>query len=143
MDKPPRDFGYADINVGDKASLSVRITETLVDEFAKLSGDMNPLHMDEKYASGTPFGGRIAHGMIVGALFSRLIGMQLPGRYSLYLSQSLQFRAPIAVDTEITVSGQVVQKTDAVKTIAIRTIAEASDSKQILVSGEALVQLFK
>jgi 3-hydroxybutyryl-CoA dehydratase len=139
----PREMVYNDIAVGDRASFEVTVNEKLVDEFSKISGDMNPLHMDEEYARGTTQGKRIAHGMIVGALFSRLVGMHLPGKYSLYLSQTLKFQNPIALGTKVTIAGEVTHKSDAHKTITIRTTAEDTVAKKTLVSGEAIVQLLK
>lgn len=143
MNDASKEIFYDTIVAGDKASFSVTITEKLINEFAGISGDVNPLHVDENYASRTHFGGRIAHGMIVGALFSRLIGMHLPGKYSLYLSQTLRFHNPIPCGAEIIVRGEVTHKTDAAKTIIIRTTAEDKNSGKILTSGEAMVQLLK
>jgi 3-hydroxybutyryl-CoA dehydratase len=136
-------FVYDDIAVGDSASFSVAITEALVDDFARLSGDENPLHMDGAYAEQTQFKGRIAHGMIVGALFSRLIGMHLPGKYAVYLSQTLQFREAVMIGEEIVIRGTVSHKTDALKTITIKTVASDKADKKIFVQGEALVKLLQ
>ena len=134
---------YDGIAVGDRASFSMLITSELIDEFAKVSGDINPLHMDEVYAEGTIFKQRIAHGMIIGSFFSQLIGMHLPGENSLYLSQTLRFHRPAFIGSKIIISGEVIHKTDVAKTVTIRTMAEDSDSGQLLVSGEAMVQLLK
>lgn len=143
MNEECRTFAYKDISVGDAASFDITITEELVNDFARISGDMNPLHVSEGYAAETSFGHRIAHGMIAGMLFSRLIGMRLPGKYTLYLSQTLRFHAPIYVNTKITVRGEVAHKTDSQKSIAIRMIAEDSNTKKPLVTGEALIKLLK
>ena len=132
---------YADISLGDKASFSVVVDEKLVEEFGKLSGDTNPLHVDEAYARKTRFGARIAHGMIVGCLFSRFVGMHLPGKYSLYLSQTLSFRNPIFLGTAVVVRGEVTHKSDASKTLTIRLAATDASSKKIFVEGEAMVQV--
>ena len=134
---------YDTLAVGDSASFDVTITEALVREFAGLSGDRNPLHIDPDYAKETSFKKPVAHGMIVGALFSRLVGMYLPGKYSLYLSQSIQFRNPISIDTEVLIRGEITQKSDAYKTIVIKTTAEDRGTKKMLASGEAMVQLLK
>jgi len=143
MNNAPAQTTYKDIAVGSAVSFTVTITPELVDAFAALSGDHNPLHMEEWYASETAFHGRIAHGMISGALFSRLIGMHLPGKYSLYLSQSLRFHGPIAIGTRVMISGTVTHKTDVHNTVTIHTTAEDASSKKILVSGDAMVRLLK
>lgn len=125
---------------GDEAQFACTITSELVAQFAALSGDFNPLHMDEAYARTTAFKERIAHGAIAEALFSRLVGMHLPGRYALYLSQTLQFKRPILLGTEALVRGIVRQKSAAAKTLTIETtLCDASGT--VLVSGEALVSV--
>jgi len=136
-------FAYADISVGEKAAFSVLITDELVDEFGNLSGNLNPLHMDEEYGRRSVFHHRIAHGMLAGCLFSRLLGMYLPGEHSLCLSQTLQFRRPVMIGVELTIRGEVLQKTDSSKTITVLTVAEDSHTGEVLVSGEALVRLLK
>ncbi len=141
MSNIPKETTYDEIAVGDHASFTVVVTEELVDAFAKMSGDVNPLHMDEAYARTTPFGQRIAHGMIAGSLFSRLVGMYLPGRFAVYLSQTLRFHQPIAIGTELEIRGEVTHKTDAAKTITVRTTAEDAQQKRLLVSGDAMIKL--
>ncbi|MEK7180800.1 MAG: MaoC family dehydratase [Patescibacteria group bacterium] len=136
-------ISYHEIMVGNRASFSLVITEKLVNNFSEISGDTNPLHVDEEYASRTHFGHRIAHGMLAGALFSKLIGMHLPGKYSLYLSQTLYFHNPIWLGAAVSVCGEVTHKTDATKTVIIHTSAEDTKSKKLLVDGDALVKLFK
>ena len=138
-----RALTYADIAVGDAASSSAVVDAHLVATFGMVSGDMNPLHMDDRYAARTQFGGRIAHGMIVGALFSRLIGMHLPGKYSLYLSQTLRFHHPVHVGDELTVRGEVMQKSDALKIVTLRMIALCTKSDTTVVSGNAMVKLLQ
>ncbi len=132
---------FSAIKEGDTAHFEVSIDEPMVEAFARLSGDMNPLHTDEAYAKNTPFGSRLPHGMIGGALFSRLIGMYLPGRYALYLSQSLFFKRPLTIGKIVVVSGKVVRKTEAVRVITIKTLIIDKLSEENLIEGEAVVQL--
>ena len=143
MNEPYRRATYDEIAIGDEASFGVRVDEAMVRSFAEFSGDRNPLHMDEHYARHTAPGRRIAHGMIVGALFSRLVGMHLPGKYSLYLSQTLRFRNPIAFDADIIIKGKVIHKSDAHRTVTIHTKAEDPDTGTVLVDGEAIVGILK
>jgi len=91
-----------EIKIGDKASLTKIITEKDVDAFAKVTGDNNPMHMDEEYAAKTMFKQRIAHGMLVGSLFSPLFGVELPGLGSIYIKQSLKFTKPVYFGDAIT-----------------------------------------
>lgn len=134
---------FAEIKIGDQASFKVVITEELVGKFSALSGDTNPLHMDDAYAAVTNFKRRVAHGMIGGCLFSRLVGMHLPGKYCLYLSQSLNFKKPIFLGTEVEVAGEVIKKTDAFQTLEINTFVRNSRTGENLIEGKALVKLLK
>lgn len=120
---------WEEIRVGDNADFNFTITEETIREFAKISGDYNPLHVIE----GVP------HGMIAGALFSRLLGMQLPGLHCLYLSQTLQFRKRIPANVTLKVIGTVLQKSDATHTLTIET--KLKNEGSVLVEGQALVQM--
>jgi acyl dehydratase len=115
------DLRFADISVGDTACFRHSVTAEDVSAFARLSGDCNPLHTDASYAAQTEFGRRLVHGMFLASLFSRLVGMHLPGRRCLYLSQSLDFAQPVFIGDEIEVSGRVLSKNDATQTIMLRT----------------------
>jgi phosphate acetyltransferase/phosphate butyryltransferase len=135
------DTTFDDISVGDHAEFTVLITPELVEQFSLFSGDLNPLHMDETFAATTPLHARVAHGMIVGALFSRLLGMHLPGKGCLYLSQTMQFRNPIFLGTNIAISGEITHKSAAVRTLTVRTLAQDTATKEVLVTGEAVVKI--
>src|SRR6185503_19375017 len=94
---------------GDTAFFSKRVTDTDIQQFADVSGDHNPLHLDEQFAQQTRFGRRIAHGMLGASLISAVIANELPGQGSIYLSQTLQFIAPVflgdTVEARVTVIG--------------------------------------
>ena len=81
-----KNIAFDEIQIGEKASFTVKITKEMVEIFAQLSGDFNPLHMDDTYAEKTKFGKRVCHGMLLSSLFSQLVGMFLPGKNSLYFS---------------------------------------------------------
>lgn len=95
------------MKTGDSASFERTISREDVAAFAALSGDTNPLHIDVGYAEGTPFKKPIVHGMLLGALVSKLVGVYLPGEKCLYLSQSLEFHKPVFPGETVTVSGKV------------------------------------
>lgn len=137
----PAEKKFADINAGDTAQFECTISSEMVSDFAKLSGDYNPLHMSEEYAATTPFKHRIAHGMIAGALFSRLVGMHLPGLYCLYLSQTIHFKNPVYLNSEVLVTGKVITKSDAAQTLTITLTATNKKTGMIAAVGEALVQV--
>ncbi|MCX6787223.1 MAG: MaoC family dehydratase [Candidatus Kaiserbacteria bacterium] len=132
---------FAEIREGDTVQFTVVIDETVVQKFADFSGDFNPLHMDVEFAQKTSLGKRVAHGMLGGIFFSRLVGMHLPGLHSLYLSQSLFFRKPIYLGTTVVVSGVILQKIESMKTVKMATEIRDEETGEILVDGEAMVKV--
>lgn len=95
------------ISIGQKASFSKTCTEQDTQLFAIVSGDQNPIHLDESYAATTQFGQRIAHGMYTGALVSAALATQLPGPGTIYLGQEIKFRAPVFIGDTVTVELEV------------------------------------
>ena len=131
MDDIPEDLKLKDIKIGQKKSFEVVVTESMVDDFAKLSGDNNPLHMDENYAKSNNFKGRVCHGMLLASFFSRLAGMYIPGKNALYFSQSLKFQYPCFVNDRIEIHGEVIDKSLATKIITLKTTI-VKDKRQIV-----------
>jgi 3-hydroxybutyryl-CoA dehydratase len=124
----PRNLSFDEIMLGDTASFEHTFTKEEVLEFAHLSGDTNPLHIDESYAATTQFGRPIVHGMLLGALCSRLVGMYLPGKRCLYLSQTLLFKQPLYCGEQIIVTGVVKSKSIATRIITVEiTIQRNAD----------------
>lgn len=116
-----KNMSFDEIQIGKKASFDKIITTEMVENFAQLSGDFNPLHMDEEYAKKTSFGKRVCHGMLLSSLFSQLVGMFLPGKNSLYFSQSLNFQSPCYIDDEVIIEGEVIEKSIALQMITLKT----------------------
>ena len=138
MTESPLEHTFDDLFVGQKISFSKKIDEFLLNDFAKISGDFNPLHMDDEYAKNTKFGKRVCHGMLLASFFSQLVGMKLPGKNSLYFSQTLNFRNPCFVDDEITIEGEIIEKKSNIKLISIKTIISNQEGK-CLIDGVAKV----
>jgi 3-hydroxybutyryl-CoA dehydratase len=134
MTEKPTEYRLEDINLGQRKQFSVKITESTVNDFAKISGDYNSLHMEEEYASGTPFKKRVCHGMLLASFFSRLIGMYIPGKNALYFSQSLNFISPCFINDEVTVEGEVIDKSMATRIITMKTTIHNQNGK-CLVDG--------
>lgn len=128
--------------MGSRASFVRRVVAADIEAFAELSGDRSPLHLDESYAATTEMGGRVAHGMLIGAFFSQLIGMHLPGRFALHLSQSLDFVLPVRAGDELEISGEVLAKQDATRTIVLRTEARIVGG-DIVARGRAVVKVLR
>ena len=95
--------------VGRAETLTRTVTAAEVDRFAEASGDCNPMHLDEEFASRTRFGRRIAHGMLGASYISALIGTRFPGPGTIYMSQSLNFTAPVFLDDVLTVTATVTR----------------------------------
>lgn len=93
---------FEDLSLDQSAEMARTVTAADIEAFAQVSGDTNPLHLDEDYARHTPFGRRIAHGMLTGAYISAVLGTRLPGPGAVYLSQSLRFRRPVSIGDEVT-----------------------------------------
>lgn len=132
-------MNYKEIKIGAVYSFERIITKDDVLAFAKLTGDYNKIHVDEKYGSASPFGRNIVHGMLAGSLFSALIGMHCPGENSLYLSQTLNFRLPVFCGDRLKVKGTVMAKNDSIKVITLKM--EIMKNNQMAIDGEAMVKV--
>ncbi|MBI1814328.1 MAG: MaoC family dehydratase [Deltaproteobacteria bacterium] len=142
IDEPARapDRSYGSIQAGEEASFSRVIDAAVVATFATLTGDFNPLHMDGVYAATTQFGERVAHGMLVASYFSTLVGMYLPGRRAVFLSQDVRFAKPVRLGERITFRGRVRRKTDSLKMLDLDTWA-LNDAGEEVVRGRAQVMV--
>jgi acyl dehydratase len=134
----PLEYSFDEVDIGLKHYFKVIIDEELEENFAKISGDFNPLHMDEQYAKETKFGKRVCHGMLLASFFSRLVGMYLPGKNALYFSQNLNFVGPCFIGDKITVQGEVIDKSEATRIIKLKTTIKNQDGKS-LIEGTAQV----
>ena len=134
MNKEFSEYTYNEIKIGLKKEFSVKITESLVNDFAKISGDYSPIHMDIEYASTTSFKKRVVHGMLLASFFSRIDGMYLPGKHALYFSQTLKFVNPCFIDDLVTVKNEVIEKSDSTQIITINSQI-INESGQILEKG--------
>ena len=125
---------------GDKASRTATISDEMVRSFAKISGDENPVHLDDAYAAQTRFGRRIAHGMIVAGLISATLANDLPGPGTVYLHQTLQFKEPVYLEDTITVSVEVLTVRQDKPIVTLATVCTNQAGKTVL-EGEAVVKV--
>lgn len=126
------------MRVGDTATRTLKVTDELIRSFAELSGDRNPIHLDEGMAQRSRFGRRIAHGMIPASLISAIIGNSLPGPGTIYLSQTLQFLAPVFVDEVVTARVTVTGIKEGKPIATLETVCE-NQKGEIVLKGEAVV----
>jgi 3-hydroxybutyryl-CoA dehydratase len=124
--------------VGDSAQLSKTVKDEDIRIFAEVTGDKNPLHLDDEFASKTIFKRRIAHGILTAALISSVIGNRLPGNGTIYLSQTLNFLAPVYVGDEITAKVEVLQVLKEGKRLRLKTQV-INQNGTVVIDGEALV----
>lgn len=122
--------------IGEEAMLTKKVTDADVRAFAELSGDVNPVHLDEFYATTTRFGRRIAHGMLVAGYISAVLGTRLPGPGAILISQSLQFKAPVFMDDIVTVRVRVTDWDSVKGRLTLQTEIVNQDSVTVL-TGEA------
>jgi 3-hydroxybutyryl-CoA dehydratase len=127
-----------DLKVGDAAQFSKTITEADVVLFAGVTGDLNPAHVDELWAQGSPFRGRIAHGMLTAGLISAVLGMRLPGPGTIYISQELRFLAPVRIGDTVTARVEVEELMEQKNRVRLRTTCLNQDGTQV-VDGVAWV----
>jgi 3-hydroxybutyryl-CoA dehydratase len=131
-------FTIDQLKVGQQASFSKTVAESDVYLFAGISGDFNPAHINQAYAEQTAFKTRIAHGMLAAGFISTVLGNQLPGPGTIYISQSLNFLAPVAIGDTITATAEVVELNMDKKRARLKTVCTNQDGREVLV-GEALV----
>ena len=127
-------------SVGDSAEITKTIEQADIDAFANVTGDHNPVHVDEELAKTTRFGRRIAHGMLTASLISAVLANKLPGEGSVYLGQTLQFVAPVFPGDEITARVTVREIREDKPILKLETVC-VNQLDEIVIRGEATVLL--
>ena len=128
---------YDELALGQSAEYSKTVTDEDVRLFARITGDFNPVHVDEEAAAKTRFGGRIAHGMLSAGLVSAAIANRLPGPGSIYLGQTLRFTAPVRLDDTITVRLTITELLSK-KRVKLSTVCQNQNGETVL-EGEATI----
>ena len=128
-----------DLEVGQTAEKRRTVTEADIAAFAGVTGDDNPLHLDEAYAAATPFKGRIAHGMLSAGYISAVLGTELPGPGAIYVSQTLNFRRPVRIGDAVTAEVKVAGIDAARGRVTFETACVVAG--KTVVDGEAVVMV--
>lgn len=131
---------FDSLKIGDTASYTKTLTDSDVVTFAYLSGDHNPVHIDDEAAKESIFKQRIVHGALVASLFSTVIGMDLPGKGTIYLQQSSSFRKPVFLGDTITATVTITQKDETKQRVELSTVA-TNQRGEIVINGFALVKV--
>lgn len=127
-----------ELHIGDSASMSKTITETDVYLFAGITGDLNPAHVNEVASSKTPFGGRIAHGILSAGLISAVLAMKIPGPGTIYLGQELKFTKPVRFGDTVTATCTVAEVVEEKNIVKLETIC-TNQNGEVVIKGMATV----
>lgn len=128
------------LKIGQSAEISKIIKDDSVEKFAKLTGDVNPLHLSDEFAVNSRFGQRVAHGMLGASLISAVLGSKLPGPGTIYLSQSLKFKAPMYIGDTITATVEVAKIREDKPIVTLITTC-VNQQGSVVIEGEAVVFL--
>ena len=139
MTNKNKPYQIYEIKVGMSASLTHAITDEDVRKFADLSGDYNPVHLDEKYAEQSRYKKRIAHGLLSAGFFSALFGTKLPGRGCVYVSQNLAFKRPVYLDDLVVATVTVTSIDIEKKRVFFETVCTVNNKKVIDGSAELYI----
>ena len=134
-----RTLFFEDLTVGMAERLRKTVSSSDVVGFAEVTGDRNPIHLSEHFAAKTAFGTRIAHGLYTASLISAVLGTRLPGPGAIYISQTLNFRAPVKIDDTVDVTVTVTELVP--EKFRARLRCECSVGGEIVLDGEALVKV--
>ncbi|ADZ91250.1 MaoC family dehydratase [Marinomonas mediterranea] len=132
-------YSFEDLSVGLSETYSKTVSKEDVHTFAAVTGDNNPVHLDEEYAANTSFGEPIAHGMLTAGFISAAIGTKLPGPGCIYLEQTLKFRSPVLIGKEVQTTVTVKEINERRRRVVLETVCHC-DSKKV-VTGEATIML--
>jgi 3-hydroxybutyryl-CoA dehydratase len=132
-------YWFEELAVGMSATFAKTVTEADIQAFAGLSGDFNPVHINEEFAATTMFKGRIAHGMLSAAFISTVLGMRLPGPGCIYVSQALKFKAPVRIGDTVTARVEVTGTLPEKKFVTLKT--SCSVAGKVVIDGEATLMV--
>lgn len=141
MTSPAKGVFFEDLSVGQEASLSNTVSERDINAFAEVSGDKNPVHLDAEYAGSTIFKERIAHGMLSAGYISAVFGMRLPGPGAIYISQTLNFKAPVKIGDTVVTTVKVIELIPEKKRARFACVCAVNDKP--VVEGEAVLMVPK
>lgn len=135
----PEGYYLEDLAVGMSATVTKTVTDNDITKFAEVSCDTNPVHLDEDFAAASPFKTRIAHGMLSGALISAVLGTKLPGPGTIYLGQTLKFRAPVHIGDTVQASATVAEIDMSRKRVLLDCTCVVGET--LVVEGQATVMV--
>ena len=135
----PKTHYFEDLEIGMDASYSRVVKEADIISYAEISGDFNPVHMDEEYAKRTIFKGKIAHGLLTASYFSAVFGMELPGPGAIYVSQTLNFKAPVMIGATVVATVRIIDLVPRKKRALFDCICTVGE--KVVLDGEAMLMV--
>ena len=132
-------YQIEELTVGQTAELRKTVTESDIAMFAEVTGDTNPVHMDEEFARSTMFKGRIAHGMLSAGFISAVLGAHMPGPGAIYVSQTMKFKAPVRIGDTVTTRCTVTKINKERRRVTLDTVCLVGD--KVVVDGEASLMI--
>jgi 3-hydroxybutyryl-CoA dehydratase len=130
------------LKIGDKFTTSRTVTDELIRAFSEVSGDYNPIHLDDNFAKNTRFGKRIAHGMLSGAFISAVLGNEFQEMKIVYLSQTMKFTAPVFIGDTVTTTATVTHIREDKNIVTCETIC-SNQNGEMLVTGESKIMILE
>lgn len=130
------------LKIGDKFTTNRTVTDELIRAFAEVSGDYNPIHLDEEFASKTRFGKRIAHGMLSGAFISAVLGNEFQNMKIVYLSQTMKFTSPVFIGDTVTTTATVTNIREDKNIVTCETVC-TNQNGEMLVTGESKIMILE
>jgi len=137
-----KEYSFEELAVGKRAAIEVKLTEKMLKDFSSLSGDCSSIHISQEFAKTHNFKGRVIHGFLIGALISRLAGMELPGKYGILHSISLNFHKPCYIGEAIILESKIIKTIESVKTILTK-IRVSKKGGSLIVSGKMQIGVLK
>ncbi len=135
-------FEIMKLKIGDKFTTNRTVTDALIRAFAEVSGDFNPIHLDEEFAKTTRFRQRIAHGMLSGAFISAVLGNEFKGLKIVYLSQTMKFTAPVFIGDTVTTTATVTNIREDKNIVTCETVC-TNQNGEMLVTGESKIMILE
>ncbi|MDR3095714.1 MAG: MaoC family dehydratase [Paraburkholderia sp.] len=132
-------YFFEDLQVGMSAAITRVVTAEDIEAFSAVTGDRNPIHLDDAWAARTRFGGRIAHGMLTGGLVSAVIGTRLPGPGNIYIKQTLEFRGPVRPGDAVTAEVRIARLEPEKQRVFLDTTCRCGDNE--VLRGEAVLRV--
>ena len=133
---------FSELKVGMKGSYTKQITQEDVDSFIKICNDVNPIHVNEEYASKTPLKTKIVHGILVSSLISTVVGTKCPGPGSVWLDQSLRFLLPVRINDTITATSEIIVKIPERQQVIVRTTC-TNQNNEVVIEGVGLHKILE